>query len=83
MALVLTTASAVFGLSTVLVIAVRADWPILATYVAAAVAGSLPQIGSCVRARWSYVLCDPADVQTAYAIEAVVDEAVHARPGSP
>jgi MFS family permease len=77
-ALVLTTASAVFGLSmTVLVIAVRADWPIPATYVAAAVAGgSLPQIGSCVRARWSYVLRDPADVQTAYAIEAVVDEAV-------
>ncbi|HEX8780304.1 MAG TPA: MFS transporter, partial [Nocardioides sp.] len=77
-ALVLTTASAAFGLSmTVLVIAVRADWPILATYVAAAVAGgSLPQIGSCVRARWSYVLRDPADVQTAYAIEAVVDEAV-------
>ena len=38
--------------------------------------GSLPQIGSCVRARWSYVLRDPADIQTAYAIEAVVDEAV-------
>jgi predicted MFS family arabinose efflux permease len=77
-ALVLTTASAVFGLSmTVLVIAVRADWPILASYVAAAAAGgSLPQIGSCVRARWSYVLRDPADIQTAYAIEAVVDEAV-------
>ena len=37
---------------------------------------SLPQIGSCVRARWSYVLSAPAEVQTAYALEAVVDEAV-------
>ena len=74
----LSTACAVFGLSmAVLVVAVRSDWPILAAYVAAAVAGgSLPQIGSCVRARWSYVLGDPADIQTAYAIEAVVDEAV-------
>jgi MFS family permease len=76
--LVLSTACAAFGLSmAVLVVAVRSDWPILAAYVAAAVAGgSLPQIGSCVRARWSYVLGDPADIQTAYAIEAVVDEAV-------
>jgi len=76
--LVLSTACAVFGLSmAVLVVAVRSDWPVLAAYVAAAVAGgSLPQIGSCVRARWSYVLGDPADIQTAYAIEAVVDEAV-------
>jgi MFS family permease len=77
-ALVLSTASAVFGVAmTLLVIAVRSDWPILTTYAAAAVAGgSLPQIGSCVRARWSYVLRSPTDVQTAYAIEAVVDEVV-------
>jgi MFS family permease len=77
-ALVLSTASAIFSVAmTVLVIAVRSDGPTLAVYAAAAVAGgTLPQIGSCVRARWSYVLRSPADVQTAYAIEAVVDEAV-------
>jgi MFS family permease len=77
-ALVLATASAAFGVAmTALVVAVRSDWPILATYAVAAVAGgTLPQIGSCVRARWSHVLDDPADVQTAYALEAVVDEAV-------
>ena len=35
------------------------------------------QLGSCVRARWSAVLADrPAEVQRAYAWEAVVDEVV-------
>ena len=75
---VLTGASVIFGLAMVLLIwSVEADWPIGAAYVFAALAGgSLPQIGSCVRARWSYVLSAPAEVQTAYALEAVVDEAV-------
>lgn len=77
-ALVLTVASAGFGTAmTVLVVAVRSDWPVLAAYAAAAMAGgTLPQIGSCVRARWSYVLSSPEDVQTAYALEAAVDEVV-------
>ncbi len=75
---VLTAASVVFGVGMVLLIwSVEAGWPILTSYVAAAVAGgSLPQVGSCVRARWSYVLEAPADVQTAFALEAVADEAV-------
>jgi MFS family permease len=75
---VLTAASLVFGVGMVLLIwSVQADWPIATTYLAAAAAGgSLPQIGSCVRARWSFVLAEPADVQTAYALEAVADEAV-------
>jgi MFS family permease len=75
---VLSTASVVFGVAMVLLIwSVEADWPIGAAYAFAALAGgSLPQIGSCVRARWSYVLSSPQDVQTAYALEAVVDEAV-------
>ena len=75
---VLSTASVVFGVGMVLLVwSVQGDWPIAATYAAAGVAGgSLPQIGSCVRARWSYVLEAPADVQTAYALEAVADEAV-------
>lgn len=43
----------------------------------AAVSGAaMPQVGSCVRARWSYLVEDKRLLQTAFAIEAVVDEAV-------
>lgn len=75
---VLTVASLVFGVAmSGLVWSVEQGWPLAAAYVLAAVAGgSLPQIGSCVRARWAFVLDQPAEVQTAYALEAVVDEAV-------
>lgn len=75
---VLAAASAIFGVSMVLLIwSVQGGWPVAASYVFAAAAGaSLPQIGSCVRARWSHVLESPSEVQTAYALEAVFDEAV-------
>lgn len=75
---VLGVASPVFSLAMVLlVLSVQWEWPLATTYVCAALAGgSLPQIGSCVRARWSHVLDRPADVQTAFALEAVLDEAV-------
>jgi MFS family permease len=75
---VLSYASAIFGVSMVMLIwSVQGGWPIATSYVFAAAAGaSLPQIGSCVRARWSHVLSAPGDVQTAYALEAVADEAV-------
>lgn len=77
-ATVLTVAAVAFGVSMVLLTwSVQDGWPIGTTYAAAALAGgSLPQIGSCVRARWSHVLSRPADVQTAFALEAVFDEAV-------
>lgn len=63
---------------TLLVVSVQADWPAIASYLFAAVGGaSLPAAGSCVRARWSHALRGrPADVQTAFALEAVVDESV-------
>jgi len=68
----------VFGVAlTLLVISVRAEWPLWTSYAAAVAAGlGLPSVGTCVRARWSHVLDDPAQVQTAYALESVVDEAV-------
>ena len=74
----LTAASVVYGSAmVVLVWSVESDWSIAVTYVAAALAGTaLPPIGSCVRARWSYVLDQPKEVQTAFALEAVLDEAV-------
>ncbi|HEX6149939.1 MFS transporter [Nocardioides sp.] len=61
-----------------LVVSVQADWPAASTYVFAALGGAtLPAAGSCVRARWSHALTGrPADLQTAFALEAVVDESV-------
>ena len=60
-----------------LMVSVQAGWPIGWTFGAAILAGlTMPPIGACVRARWSFVLDDPAQVQTAYALEGVVDEAV-------
>lgn len=56
---------------------VESDWPILVTYALAALAGaSLPSVGTCVRARWSHATRDPDELQTAFALEAVADEAV-------
>src|SRR3954451_16521214 len=77
--LVLNVASvAVGGATGVLIASVQADWPMVTSYLAAAVAGgTLPSVGSAVRARWTHVLTAPADLQTAYALEAVVDEAVY------
>jgi len=57
--------------------AVEQGWHSLAIHALAAVAGgALPQVGACVRARWSHVLDDGTSVQTAYAFESVVDEAL-------
>jgi MFS family permease len=56
---------------------VEADWPIALAYGFAAVSGAgLPAVGSSVRARWAHVLDSERDVQTAFALEAAVDEAV-------
>lgn len=77
-AVVLTSTSVGFGLAIgLLVVSVQAGWPMPWSYVFAALGGALlPQIGSAVRARWSHVLDEPADVQTAFALEGVLDEAV-------
>lgn len=50
-----------------------APWP----HLWAAVSGAaMPQIGSCVRARWTQLVPDKQQLQTAFAFEAVVDESV-------
>jgi MFS family permease len=57
--------------------AVEVGWPTPVPHAFAALAGTaLPQIGSCVRARWSYSVPDKQQLQTAFAVEAVLDEAV-------
>lgn len=57
---------------------VQAGWPRASSWLLAAVAGAaLPPAGSCVRARWSHALRGrPRELQTAFALEAVVDESV-------
>jgi len=56
---------------------VEAGWASPLPQVFAAMGGAAqPQIGSCIRARWSHNLPDKAQLQTAFALEAVVDEAV-------
>jgi predicted MFS family arabinose efflux permease len=65
------------GSLTLLMVAVEWDWGTPAAVGFAALAGAAqPQIGSCVRARWSHIVPERAWVQTAYAFEAVVDESV-------
>lgn len=75
---VLPLAQLVFTVSLASMIwAVQSEAPHVVVHGLAALAGgSLPQVGSCVRARWSHVLPDNRSKQTAYAFEAVVDEAV-------
>jgi MFS family permease len=67
-----------FAVSMVLLVsAVTRDWPTPLTYLFAALTGAFqPQVGACVRTRWSHLLDRPRDVQTAYALESVLDEAV-------
>ncbi len=57
--------------------AVDAGWPTPWPHVFAAVGGAaLPQIGSSIRSRWSHNVPDKQTLQTAFALEAVVDETV-------
>ena len=60
-----------------LMVAVEAGWATPVPHALAAVAGAaMPQVGSCVRARWSHNVPDKRELQTAFALEAVADEAV-------
>lgn len=75
---VLSLAQLVFTTSLAMLMwAVEAGWSHLVVHLFAALGGAaFPQIGSCVRARWSHALSDTREVQTAYAFESVVDEAM-------
>lgn len=75
---VLPAAISIFGAGLALMmLAVEQDWPRVLTYVFAAVSGAaLPQVGASVRTRWSHLLDDPGQKQTAFALEAVLDEVV-------
>jgi MFS family permease len=61
-----------------LITSLEADAPVAVSFASAFLAGAAyPPIGSVVRARWSHVLAGrPEDVQTAYALESVIDEVI-------
>ncbi len=75
---VLLVDSLVFALgSGVLGYGIVHDWSAPWPHLAAVVAGvAMPQIGSSVRARWTHLLPDQHEKQTAFAVESVADEAV-------
>jgi len=75
---VLPATSVVFATGVaLLVVAIESGWADPLSHLFAALAGfSMPQIGSMVRARWSHAIEDRTMVQTAFALEAVVDEVV-------
>ncbi len=76
---VLPVAIALWGVALALLMwSVESGQPLLLTYSLAAVSGaSLPSVGTCVRARWSHLVRDPDELQTAFALEAVADETVY------
>ena len=75
---VLTVTALVFaGAMTAFVVVTKSDGPEWAGFAAVVVAGAaFPQVGSCVRTRWSHVLTDRPQIDTAYALESAIDEAV-------
>jgi MFS family permease len=75
---VLLVDAVVFAIGTgMLVRSEVAGWPTPWPHVWAVLTGvAMPQVGSMVRARWAHLLEDPGDRQTAFSVEAVVDEAV-------
>ncbi|MCY7402302.1 MAG: MFS transporter [Nocardioides sp.] len=75
---VLPLAISIFGVGmSLMMLSVEQEWSLASTYLFAALAGaSLPQVGASVRTRWAHLLERPAEVQTAFALEAVLDEVV-------
>jgi MFS family permease len=75
---VLTVAVLVFAVAmTSFVVIVHSGGPEWAAFAGVVVAGgAFPQVGACVRTRWSHVLDERAEIDTAYALESSVDEVV-------
>lgn len=75
---VLTVAALLFGLGmAVFTLVVQSGGPDWLAFVSAfVIGGAFPQVGSCVRTRWSHVLDERAEIDTAYALESAVDEVV-------
>jgi hypothetical protein len=76
--LVLPVVAVAFAVAmTAFIVVVRTGGPVWAAFACVVAAGgSVPQVGSCVRTRWSHVLDDRASLDTAYALESAFDEVV-------
>jgi MFS family permease len=60
-----------------MILAVESDQPTPLPHAAAMLAGAMmPQIGSNVRARWCHTITERRQLDTAFALEAVVDEMI-------
>ena len=60
-----------------LLLAIEREWPTPLPHLCAVVCGAaFPQIGSSIRARWRRIVRNRSQLDTAFALEAVVDEAV-------
>jgi len=75
---VLRVSGVLFAAGIILMIfAIQSDWGSPWPHAFAVLAGlASPQVGSMVRARWSYVISDRTQLNTAFALEAVIDEMV-------
>lgn len=75
---VLFAVGAVYALGIVLTLmAIEADWRTPLPHLCAAVAGlATPQTGSMARARWTHAVSERSQLNTAFSIEAVLDEVV-------
>lgn len=75
---VLAVVGALYALGIALtLLAIDRDWSTPWVHVCAAFAGaSTPQTGSMVRARWTHAVTDRSQLNTAFSIEAVLDEVV-------
>lgn len=75
---VLWVIGAVYAIGIALIlVAIDAAWDAPWPHVCAALAGlATPQTGSLVRARWAHTVSDRRQLNTAFAIEAVVDEVI-------
>lgn len=76
--IVLPVANTLWGIGlSGLVWSLAEGWPVWTAYALAALTGATqPQVGTCVRARWSHALSDADRLQTAFSFEAVADEVV-------
>ena len=62
---------------TLTIVSIEADWPLPWPHICAALAGlTSTQVGSMVRARWSFIIKNRSQLTTAFALEAILDEMV-------